>query len=398
MSTVRALDPTTLTLFVKTGHSAPSARQLTEAGVNPDDVSPVGIGGFARALSERDIDIAVIALGGDGCQAVLHALAAREWPRGRPLTVTGYVGIVYQGFIEGVLLRGGSDIILANSPQDAALFRSTFTQQGLDPAVIVEAPLPFLKSSSGPPPTPFTLTFAAQPEVPASRGEREYLVRRLATHARLFPDRRVLLKVRGLPGEQLTHPEPYPYHRLLARLGPDRPANLELVAGPMSAALARTSLLVTVSSTAAAESIHRGIPTAILTDFGIRESLGNPYFAGSGCFASFDEIDAGAAPSARADWARANGLTERSQAGLRSRVDELLSRPRGSLTPYLTLTRSPYYLPRLLASHGLAPDGTPLADPGAESRLRRGIRTVSHLLYRKGANVVAPALRRLGSA
>ena len=80
--------------------------------------------------------------------------------------------------------------------------------------------------------------------------------------------------------------------------------SFRLAAGDMGEVLSRTDLLVTVSSTAAVEAIHRGIPTAILTDFGIRESLGNAHFLGSGCLAAFDDLDAGAHPVADGRWAR----------------------------------------------------------------------------------------------
>lgn len=401
VSTARSMQPTATTLFGKSGHAVPTGRQLVEAGVDPAAVTWVTMGEFPQALATAECDVVVLALSGDACQAALHALARVDWPGRRPITVSGYVGIVYEGFTDGALLRAGSDVVLANSPKDAARFRRLFGEQGIDPDTVVESALPFLTSSPAVPQSssdaPFTLTFAAQPDVPATRAERRYVVERLAAHALRYPERKVVLKVRGLPGEQLTHPEPYPYHRLVTRLGDSRPANLEVVAGPMSEVLARTSLLVTVSSTAAAEAVHQRIPTAILTDFGIREKLGNTFFCGSGCMASFDEIDAGVIPRADAGWAHANGFIDAREGGFRSRVDALLAQPMPPISPYFTLARSPSYVPWLLANHGLAPDGGPLAQPRLQSHLRRGIRSASHLLYRKGASVVAPALRKAGS-
>lgn len=401
VSTARLLDPATMTLFGKSGYAVPTDRQLVEAGVEPADVTWVTIGEFAKALAAAECDVVVLALSGDACQAALHSLAWVDWHGRRPITVSGYVGIVYEGFADGALLRAGSDILLANSPQDASRIRRLFSEQGIDPDTVIESALPFLNATLPLPgasdDSAFILTFAAQPDVPGTRREREYIVERLAAHASGWPDRQVMLKVRGMPGEQLTHHEPYPYHRLVAKLGDSRPKNLNVVAGPMHSVLARTSLLVTVSSTAAAEAIHRQIPTAILTDFGIREKLGNQYFSGSGCLASFDEIDSGATPRAEAEWARVNGIIDGEETGFRTRVNDLLDRPISPISPFFTLTRSPYYTPWLLANHGLASDGSPLSAPGRPSRLRKGIRSVSHMLYRKGAGVVAPALRKLGS-
>src|SRR5665647_1676141 len=103
----------------------------------------------------------------------------------------------------------------------------------------------------------------------------------------------------------------------------------------MGTVLNHTDLLVTVSSTAAAESIHRGVPTAVLTDFGIRESLGNAYFLGSGCLTSFDDLELGAAPTADDRWARRHGLGATVDR-LPSRVAELLSAPLPPLKPFYT--------------------------------------------------------------
>ncbi|NEE08455.1 hypothetical protein G3M58_18600, partial [Streptomyces sp. SID7499] len=77
-----------------------------------------------------------------------------------------------------------------------------------------------------------------------------------------------LLKLRSKPGEHTTHIEELPYQKLAQRLPGGLPPNFRLVYGHMGEVLDRTDLLVTVSSTAALESLHRRIPTAILTDLG----------------------------------------------------------------------------------------------------------------------------------
>ncbi|WP_444547752.1 DUF6716 putative glycosyltransferase, partial [Streptomyces fradiae] len=66
--------------------------------------------------------------------------------------------------------------------------------------------------------------------------------------------------------------------------------------GNMGRVLDVTDLLVTVSSTAALEALHRGVPTAVLTDLGVREALGNHHFIGSGLLTSWDRLDAGDEP------------------------------------------------------------------------------------------------------
>lgn len=397
IATASILHPERVDHFLRRSPANPTQRQLAESGVDPDQVREISLGELAEAIGQGEYQVVILALPGDVCQAALHALS-RLPQADRPLVVAGYVGVVYERVVEGLLLRAGADIVLANSPADSRTFRQVFSENEVDPATVIEAPLPYL-SRPEPVTHRHTLTFAAQPDVPASRRERSYLLERLIRYAGNHPDHEVVLKVRGLPGERYTHPEPYPYSKLLAKAGDRVPPNLQLAAGPMSQVLARTDLLVTVSSTAAVESIHAGLPTAILTDFGVREGLGNPYFSGSGCLASFDDLDKGLLPVADPSWAGDHGMTGGDNTAFIARVDQLLGEPRTALDPFYTTSRSPEYLPRLLAGHGLAPDGTPLQQPASSSSgLRRAIRSISYSLYRQGVTVVAPALRKLGAS
>ena len=403
MLTARRLGPSRIDPYLLENPAPPSVRQFEAAGVDPGEVSALTLAELAGVLAETPPDVLVLSLPGGACQAALHALAA-GWPEAlrRPVVVAGYVGVVYEKVGEGLLLRAGADVVLANSAHDAEFFRAQLEAAGGDPSTVVETTLPFLRDLD---PSPagdrrFTVTFAGQPGVPVTRGERAYLVDRLSRHARLRPERLVTVKLRSVPGERVTHPEPYPYPELLRKL-PDRPPNLQTVVGDMGEALRRTDLLVTVSSTAALEAMHAGVATVLLTDFGIRESLGNAYFAGSGCLGSFDDIDDGFAPHADPAWKRLHGVGGGALEHLVDRVGLLLGSELPPLRPYYTLRRSPAYLPQLLRSYGLAPDGRPL-DPGlAHSQVRRlvrgAIRGTARTMYQSGVAVVAPALRKLGA-
>ena len=383
----------------------PSPRQLAETGVaaQPDVVASVP--DFVE-LDELDrVDAIVLALPGGAVQAVLHGLA-RRWPRSsrRPLVISGYVGVVYEKHTEGLLLRAGSDVILANSPADAEEFRRLLGGAGADPDAVLETVLPFLGApdSAVAHDGPFTLTFATQPGVPGSRTAREMVLRRLIRHATLHPDREVLIKVRSQLGEVTTHVESYPYQRLGAELGIERPANLQVVHGNMGEVLERTDLLVTVSSTAAVEAMHRGVPTAILTDFGIKERLGNHYFIGSGCLASFTDLDEGVLPVADAGWARSRGLgtsdaVERARAVLAHRLAEDI-RPR--LRPFYGMTNAPGMLPDLLGRYDLDGHGHALESDDdrfidLQSAVRSLVSRAAKTAYRQGVETVAPALRKL---
>ncbi|MFI8073234.1 DUF6716 putative glycosyltransferase [Streptomyces sp. NPDC086033] len=392
--------------FLLRGRATPTARQLEEVGVRADSLREVTAVEFLRAMAETSYDIVVLALVGGGVQAMLHGLK-RVWEgRGeRPVVVTGYVGVVYEKLADGLLLRHGADLVLANSRQDAERFRAVYEGVGADASSVTEVALPFLGGAAYEGEhDPYTVVFAVQPSVPDNRRDRVYLLERLVGHARLHPEREVLLKLRSRPGEHTTHIEELPYQKLIQRLDP--PANFRLVYGNMGEVLDRTDLLVTISSTAALESLHRGIPTVVLTDLGVREVLGNHHFVGSGCLASWDQLDEGHRPAPDEEWVArqgvvADGTYAHAFDGARERIAKLLASPeRAPLTPYYTPATAPGYLPGILARHHLGPDGTPL--PGAPAHdkepgpVRQIVRRAARGAYRHGVQRVAPVIRRMG--
>ncbi len=366
---------------------------------------PTLVASIPEFVVSKDLDatdVIVLALPGAGVQAVLHGLARRWTTSGRrPLVISGYVGVVYDKHVEGLLMRSGSDVILANGPADAESFRAMLAGAGGDPSVVLPTVLPFLGTAGAarPPGEPFTVTFATQPAVPGPRVDREFLVRRLIRHAVLHPEREVLLKVRT--GEHAA-PEDHPYPLLGRHASVEKPANLHVVHRSMGEVLGRTDLLVTVSSTAAVEAMHRGIPTAILTDLGIKERLGNHYFLGSGCLASFTDLDAGVAPRVDAEWARAHGIGPGDAAErAREHVSALAAADvRPPLRPGYTMDNAAGLLPELLGRYGLSAYGRALeTDDDQPGDLALAVRSVvaraARAAYRQGVYTVAPTLRRL---
>ncbi|MGH3312163.1 MAG: DUF6716 putative glycosyltransferase, partial [Streptomyces sp.] len=369
------------------GRATPTPRQLAEVGVAVDSLNEtsgvrfvqeaVGAAeGAGAAGGRRPYDVVVLACVGGAVQAMLHGMAraaagseGAAGSRRRPVVVTGYVGVVYEKLADGLLLRHGADLVLANSRYDAERFRAVYAGVGADDDSVTEVALPFLDGAPYQGPRdgqPFTVVFAAQPSVPAGRADRAYLLRRAVAHARAHPGREVLIKLRSRPGEHTTHIEEQPYQKLAGRLPGGLPANCRLVYGHMGEVLDRTDLLVTVSSTAALESLHRAIPTAVLTDLGVREALGNHHFLGSGCLASWDQLDAGLLPQATPEWTARQGVLPDGRYAnafdtARERVARLATRDRlPPLAPYYTPGTAPGYLPGVLARYGFDPHGAPL--------------------------------------
>jgi hypothetical protein len=405
--------------FLLRGRATPTARQLQEIGVHADSLREVTGLEFLRAMKamkEDAYDVIVLSLVGGGVQAMLHGLR-RAWDgrTKRPVVVTGYVGVVYEKLADGLLLRHGADLVLANSRQDADRFRTVYEGVGADASSVTEVALPFLGGkpyagtedpSAEQGRRPYTVVFAVQPSVPDNRRDRTYLLNRLVRHAKLHPDRQVLLKLRSKPGEHTTHIEELPYQKLVERLPGGAPANFRLVYGNMGEVLDTTDLLVTISSTAALESLHRRIPTVVLTDLGIRETLGNHHFVGSGCLASWDQLDAGYEPAPDPEWvARQGVVADGSYAtafdAARDRIAKLVAADElPPLAPYYTPVTAPGYLPGILARHHLGPDGAPLPGaPAADKQagpVRQIVRRAARGAYRHGVQRVAPVIRRMG--
>lgn len=385
------------------GDTTPTERQIAEVGVVPDTSRVVTCGQFLDDPALDDADIVVLGTTGGTMLSLIHSLGiAWDGRPKRPITVTGYVGVVYENIVDGLLLRIGSDVVLANCAHDARQFREVYESVGANPDSIVETGLPFLGGEPYDPKAagdtrPFTVTFAVQPTVPGSRQARAVMLDKIQRHAIQHPEREILIKLRNQPGEAVTHRERHSYQALFDELV-EPPKNIKVVYGDMGEVLDRTDLLVTVSSTAAMESIHRGIPTAILTDYGVREAHGNHYFIHSGCLASWAELDRGRIPRADPAWAASRGVGQADPyTGARKRLAELRAKPTlPRMRPYYNPENAADYLETLLGRRGLGLSGRPLpvGPTHSPTAVRRLLARGADGLYQVGRKRVAPVMRR----
>ncbi|MCW2495516.1 DUF6716 putative glycosyltransferase [Jatrophihabitans sp.] len=393
---------TTVHATLLLGRSCPTDQQLRDVGGRADTLHRLSMTDAVNRIATSRAQVVVLACIGGSVQSLLYALS-RAWQgrTNRPVVVTGYVGLVYERVVDGLVSRAGSDVVLANSANDADRFRAIYADLGADPDSVVQTALPFLGGAPYDPTAagrdrPFTLTFVSQPGVPETKVQRRFVVRQAAEHARRHPERSVIMKLRGRVGERTTHVEPYHYSSLVPAR--ELPANLEFAYGAMSPVLDRTDLCVTVSSTAAIEAMHRGIPTGILTDFGIRESLGNQLFLGSGAFTSWRALHEGAVPRPREEWMARNGVHDpapytAASARVAQLVEQGASLP--PLRPWLDLADAGGYLPDLLARYGVGVDGSAVHDPGPPPFARRAARAVARRAYGVGVRVLEPRIKRM---
>jgi hypothetical protein len=359
--------------------AVPSIRQLSENRISvPQRV--LDEDAVSSLIDERPT-IIVCCTVGSRLHLVTELVRSRfDGEPDRPLVVTGYAGIVYEKHIEGALWRSSADVVCCNSNRDHREFAETYSALALDANVLVRTGLGVTNHRSAAEiaaqqftSTPSTVVFAVQPDVPRSLRERRYLLERLVAYARAHSGRTVIVKLRSRPDESTTHLEKHHYEEIYRRHVSDRPGNLRFEYGLMSDVLARTDLLITVSSTAVVEALAHGCRGVVLTDFGVRADLGNHFFVGSGLLCSMDDVTADRLPDVDVEWLDDNGFgSEDSMQALTERVAEQLRCGLGPVSPaFYSPTRTPYAYAWMDAE-------TPTA-PSATSRVRAK-RIAAHLV------------------
>lgn len=232
--------------------------------------------------------------------AELYARILRSEPAAQRRTalISALPGVAYPATRKGWNYRRPGDGFICHSHAEARDFSFlTLDEAGHQPTIMVSK-LPFLRSPGFPSESTGDikrLVFAPQAKVPATKEERERILISLERTARLNPGLDVLIKLRARAGEPQTHLEAYPYDLLFAelvqsgRLG--KVSHLQFSTGSMDEALSPDSALVTVSSTAALESIDRGLPTMVLSDFGVNPEMINVVFQTSGLLGSLSQLE-----------------------------------------------------------------------------------------------------------
>jgi len=309
---------------------APSPSQTESALSGTSLTAPPVLGPAAlRArIRQEDPDVLLVAAVGPISDFVAR-LAMRATDR-RPVLLAGLPGIALTGITRAAQWRSWADAFVVHSRREVADFSQAFAAVETNPAVVLMR-LPFLPESPLEPAPVRRVVFAPQSKAPASRDDRIALLDGLARLA--AEGFEVVVKLRASAGERQTHNERYPYDALWlaehSRLG--HPGDrLVFGEGPMSAWLAPDTALVTVSSTAAIESLALGLPAVFVSDFGLSEELLNGSFADSGCMLLVadiaEELRTGG-PVPAAEWLERNGL-HRDPSTLPEVLDALAARRR----------------------------------------------------------------------
>ena len=227
-----------------------------------------------RAL--HGAEVVLVAARGPVARLVAR-VAGRMSPR--PVIATGLPGISIPPTWLAMHFRRECDVFVLHSHREVREFEALARERGIDQRFAL-ATLPFARAHAARA-EGTDLVFAAQAIVPRERNDRQRVARILVEAAHADPTRRVVVKLRGRPGEHETHREFDSYPDLLSGMA-DVPANLVVSYAPMREALGSAEGLVTVSSTAAIEAAAWGIPVIALDEFGTSPELINLVFEGSG--------------------------------------------------------------------------------------------------------------------
>lgn len=278
----------------------PTAEQIAAAfegtDLDPDALQVISVSQLEADTVDEDI---VFASATGPVVAEIYSRILRTEPVDGRCTalISALPGVAFPATQKGWNYRRAGDAFICHSHAEARDFSFMIEgKEGHQPTIMVSK-LPFLRSAGFPPEQKQVverLVFAPQAKVPAQEHERESILLALEQASRMNPELEVLIKLRAKAGEPQTHLEAFPYDSLFEKLQAEQrigaDSRLCFDTGSMSEALTDGSALVTVSSTAALESLDRGLPTLILSDFGVSAQMINTVFVASGVIGTLDDV------------------------------------------------------------------------------------------------------------
>ena len=340
----------------------PSAEQLEAALRESTLASPavVDLSTLTAWIAREQPDLVLLSLRGPLIKVIVRAvLGASEK---RPVLVSGLPGISIPATRRAIAHRAQADLFVLHSKHEVREFTALAAEMEIDQRFAL-ATLPFMASDDrgdsadesgiraehpesggtvggtvGGNPAGDVI-FAAQAKVPSERDDRVALLGWLAESARAHPDRRVVVKVRAMPGEQQTHAEKFDFAMLMTEMDPPAPANLVVAGGSMGVYLSSAAALVTVSSTAAIEAVALGVPVLAVDAFGVSKSMINLVFENSGLSGTSADLIAGRFKQPNAEWLDDNYFHPHSDNDWIDQAEQLLAVRASGPFPAKSLTQ-----------------------------------------------------------
>lgn len=264
--------PAPLVRELESGHSLVNA-SLDQLCFTEDLDSYAAIGCFSRGSQIRRFQRNI---------AHLHQKTGR-----RPYIFTGYNGVVYEKYEEGIFWRCGYDSVCVNGPRDVDLFRAVLAGTLAQDQKIIPLGLNKPVQDSTGPAKSKSVVFAEQVIVPATVDERLRLFEALSDFARANAAWDIIVKPRVPFGgqtfhDQVLHPEQFKRW----------PGNIRVSHEPLPELMRGAQALLSVSSTAYFDAIAFGITPLCVTDFGVNAMHGTHFFVGCGTEMALRDCDA----------------------------------------------------------------------------------------------------------
>ena len=239
-----------------------------------------------------DVDALILGLDGRRSRdALLQLQGAWSLSHSRPRLISAYPGILFRFALEGMLDRSGADLLCLNSEQDLSIYQKGCAALGLDSSNAVVTGLPILWRTHHRvefPENP-SIVFFEQPSIPVHPLQRRFVCEQLRDLSAAWPNHPVIFKPRTSSIESTLHRRHGEMASVIDTMSHQQ-SNLKLSFKPATQLLRKCGCAITVSSTAALESMAMGISTRIVSDLGVTETLGNHFFADSGAIANFAAI------------------------------------------------------------------------------------------------------------
>lgn len=200
--------------------------------------------------------------------------------------ISGSPGIAFHLDGDPLKVRSNADLILVASQRERMKLGDAL--EAISPeAKIALCSLSFLKDLSQTPKNegPETLVFAPQPDMPKTRVERERILTELASLKARRSNLQIVIKLRAISDEPQTHFEAFSYQDLYRHLTESKIVSggeFLFETGSIEEQMAnKNATLLTVSSTAALESLAMNSPTQIIGDFELSHEIANEVFRDS---------------------------------------------------------------------------------------------------------------------
>jgi hypothetical protein len=230
----------------------------------------------------RGFDVVVAGLGGRDLNELCGDIF--KSPENKPLIVALYPGLVHEKQLESFISKSWADVVLVNSKKDYLICSKLYGSLGVNASILNSGALWCGNASSLKESKVLVkpkIVFFEQAVVPRSKDDRTSLAFGLITFAKRFPEVDLVIKLRKSLLLKQPHEAEYDLKMLILNSLHKKPDNLlfseEAVVDEIPGSLA----CITVSSSAAIESILMGVPTFFINDFNDDSCNGGELFEDS---------------------------------------------------------------------------------------------------------------------